>query len=457
MTSSQQPRSNRASALQPGDTRAATVVEWCRRLAECTETPGVTTRTFLSEPMRDVHQQLSAWMSALSMSVHVDAAGNLRGVYDAASPAVSPSHAVSPSQTPASSSVSSLSGAQHSQSDSHPTPRRLLIASHLDTVPCAGAFDGILGVVMGIALVERLEGRRLPYAIEVIGFSDEEGTRYGVPFIGSRALVGTLDTALLATRDAHGHSVEQAIRHFGLDPASIGAARFSADAFGYLEIHIEQGPVLDRLSEPVAVVTAIVGQSRAQLTFSGAANHAGTTPMDARRDALAGAAEWIAAVEREGTATTDLVATVGCIEVEPGAGNVIPGACRVTLDVRHSVDSIRHAAYERLLHSAKDIADRRHLGMVVNPRLDQAAVPMNPAMTTQLVRAAERNLGTAVRCMPSGAGHDAMVMAAHMPTAMLFVRSPGGISHHPDETVRVEDVEVALSVAQAFLEDLACG
>ena len=336
-------------------------------------------------------------------------------------------------------------------------PRRLRIASHLDTVPCAGAFDGILGVVMGIALIERLQGKRLPYAIEVIGFSDEEGTRFGVPFIGSRALVGTLDATLLATRDAHDHSVEQAIRHFGLDPASLDAETLDADAFGYLEIHIEQGPVLDRLGESVAVVTAIAGQSRAQLTFSGAANHAGTTPMDARRDALAGAAEWIAAVEREGTATADLVATVGCIEVAPGAGNVIPGLCHVSLDVRHSSDDVRHAVYRRLLQVAKDVADRRHLEMVVDPRLDQAAVPMDAAMTTRLIRAAERSLGTAIRCMPSGAGHDAMVMAPRVPTSMLFVRSPGGVSHHPDETVREQDVEAALDVAQAFLEDLARG
>ena len=400
---------------------AARVVEWCRQLAECTEQAGAITRTFLSPPMRDVHDRLSRWMSGLGMSVHVEAAGNLRGLYEAAAGG---------------------------------SGRRLLIASHLDSVPQAGAFDGVLGVVLAIALVERLRGTRLPYAIEVIGFSDEEGTRFGAPFIGSRALAGTLDAALLERRDANGRSVRDAIADFGLDPAGLDAAKVGAGVLGYLECHIEQGPVLDRMNAPVAVVTAIAGQSRAQLTFTGAANHAGTTPMNARRDALAGAAEWIAAVEHEGRETPDLVATVGGIDAEPGAANVIPGRCRVTLDIRHRDDRIRHAAYGQLVNVARGIAARRGLDVEVEPRLDQAAVPMDEAMTARLVRATEE-AGQPVHCMPSGAGHDAMVMAASVPVGMLFVRSPGGISHHPDETVRPEDVEVALQVGLRFLEGLA--
>jgi allantoate deiminase len=372
--------------------------------------------------MREVHAQLSDWMAGIGMRVRVDAAGNLRGLADA---------------SPAGGS-------------------RLILGSHLDSVPHAGAFDGVLGVVMGIALVEQLHGTRRPYAIEVIGFSDEEGTRFGAPFIGSRALAGTVDAELLDRRDGHGRSVADAIRDFGLDPALIDREAIGPGTLGYLEIHIEQGPVLDLMNAPLAVVTAIAGQSRCQLTFTGAANHAGTTPMSARRDALAGAAEWIVAVEHEAKATPDLVATVGRLDVEPGAGNVIPGSCRVTLDVRHRDDRVRHAAHGTLLNVARAIAGRRRLDLAIEPRLDQAAVPMDHAMTSRLVRAVEQ-VGVGVHCMPSGAGHDAMVLAPLVPVGMLFVRSPSGVSHHPDETVRVHDVAAALDVAHAFLEDLARG
>src|SRR5215831_6989121 len=227
---------------------AEAAVARCRSLAECTEEPGFTTRTFLSEPMHEVHARLRAWMEAAGMAVRVDAAGNIRGT-----------HAGTDLDSP-----------------------RLFIGSHLDTVPRAGAFDGVLGVMLGVALVELLSGHRLPFPVEVIGFSEEEGVRFGIPFIGSRALVGTLDAALL-------ERVAPAIRHFGLDPARIGEAR-AADALGYLEFHIEQGPVLESLNLPAAVVEGIAGQSRLDVSFDGHANHA-ATPMSFRCDALAAAAE----------------------------------------------------------------------------------------------------------------------------------------------------------------------
>ncbi|MGH9348528.1 MAG: Zn-dependent hydrolase, partial [Vicinamibacterales bacterium] len=283
---------------------ARDVIQRCRVLAGFSEEPGHTTRTFLSAPMRDVHAHLTAWMTELGMTVHVDAAGNLRGLYAASCPAA----------------------------------RRLYIGSHLDTVPRAGAFDGVLGVVMGVALVDLLNGERFPYAIEVVGFSDEEGVRFGVPFIGSRALAGTVDETLLARRDAHGRSVADAIRDYGLDPREVGRAAADASALGYLELHIEQGPVLDTLGVSLGIADAIVGLTRVEATFTGAAGHAGTTPMQARRDALAGAAEWIGGVEREAHTTPGLVATVGRIEARPGAWNVIAGACAATLDVRHADD-----------------------------------------------------------------------------------------------------------------------
>ena len=403
----------------PADTARAAIA-CCRRLAECSEEPGSTTRTFLSEPMHGVHAMLSQWMERVGMTVRVDTAGNLRGLLPAESA----------------------------------TARRLFIGSHLDTVPRAGAFDGILGVVLGIALVERLGARRLPFAIEVIGFSDEEGVRFGVPFIGSRGFVGTLGADVLERRDAQGVTVVDAIRAFGLDPGKVEHMQGAGDAVGYLEFHIEQGPVLDHLALPLAIVSAIAGQSRASLVFTGAANHAGTTPMNARRDALAGAAEWIAAVEQHAHDTPGLVATVGRIETQPGATNVIAGSCRASLDVRHADDGIRTTAVKQLIDVARAIGTRRNLDVTCEPHLDQASVPMNPALMGMLERGVAR-AGYPLQRMASGAGHDAMVVAASMPAAMLFLRSPGGISHHPDESVLEADVDAALTVGLAFLDELA--
>jgi allantoate deiminase len=384
---------------------AHTVISRCRTLAEYTEEPGFTTRTFLSEPMHAVHGCLRAWMERAGMTVDVDHAGNLRGLYAA----------------------------------SRANAQRLYIGSHLDTVPRAGAFDGILGVVMGVALVEILAGRRMNFDIEVIGFSEEEGVRFGVPFIGSRAFIGDLDDHLLA------RGVADAIAAFGLDPARIREAQASPNALGYLEFHIEQGPVLDSLNLPLGVVEAIVGQTRGDMTFEGQANHAGTTPMNLRHDALAGAAEWIGAVEHEARSIPGLVATVGRLDVSPAAGNVIAGSARASLDVRHANDDVRHKAVRTLADRARRIAATRALTVQWEPRLDQAAVAMDPNLT--------QHLGSFHK-MTSGAGHDAMIVARRMPAAMLFLRSPGGISHHPDETVRTEDVAAALEAGIGFLERL---
>jgi allantoate deiminase len=388
------------------------VIGRCRLLAESSEEPGFTTRTFLSEPTHAVHAHLRAWMEQAGMSVFTDHAGNLRGLYP---------------------------------SDQNPAPR-LFIGSHLDTVPRAGAFDGILGVVLGVALIERLGGRHLPFAIEVIGFSEEEGVRFGVPFIGSRALIGDVDHPLLGRIGA-------AIAAFGLDPTRIGEARASDDALGYLEFHIEQGPVLESLDLPLGVVEAIAGQSRFDVLFEGQANHAGTTPMNLRRDALAGAAEWITTVEREARVIPGAVATVGRLSVSPGAGNVIPATAGASLDVRHAEDAVRRDLVARLLRSAEQIAASRCLQVSLKQRLDQPAVAMDSDLT-QLLERAIAMTGRTVHRMPSGAGHDAMIVARRMPVAMLFLRSPGGISHHPDESVLPEDVAAALEVGMQFLDAL---
>lgn len=393
------------------------VIDRCRLLAQLSEEPGFTTRTFLSEPMHQVHAQVRTWMEQAGMTVAIDHVGNIRGVYPANS-----------SNAP-----------------------RLFIGSHLDTVPHAGAFDGILGVVLGVALIERFAGHRLPFSIEVIGFSEEEGVRYGVPFIGSRAFIGDVDSELLA-------KIAPAISAFGLDPSRIGEARVGTDALGYLEFHIEQGPVLESLDLPLGVVETISGQSRFDVHFEGKANHAGTTPMNLRRDALAGAAEWIGTVEHEARATPGAVATVGRLAVSPGAvspgaGNVIPGSVETSLDVRHAQDAVRHDLVARLLRRAQQIAARRCLTVSWEQRLDQPAVAMDSVLTELLARAVAHT-GRPVHRMSSGAGHDAMIVARRMPAAMLFLRSPGGISHHPDESVLAEDAGAALEAGTRFLDEL---
>ena len=331
--------------------------------------------------------------------------------------------------------------------------KRLIIGSHIDTVPDAGAFDGVLGVVMALEWVRIAQDLKSPLAIEVVAFSEEEGVRFGVPFIGSRAVAGRFDHSLLECKDSEDITLDAAIRAFGLDPGQIGDAVTDKDAIGFVEIHIEQGPVLEAEGLSLAAVTGIVGQTRLTLEFIGHANHAGATPMRLRRDALAAAAEWIAHVESLALATEGLVATVGRITVEPNAGNVVPGRAMVSLDLRHPHDATRTSAVEKLVASANSIAERRGLALQRTDRLDQPAVPMDERLTSFLADAIEA-AGLPVKQMPSGAGHDAMVMAARMPSAMLFLRSPGGISHQPAESVLEEDVDAALQVGRKFLERL---
>jgi allantoate deiminase len=386
-------------------------IQYCRDLALFSEEPGRTTRTFLSPPMHEVHRHLGAWMRQIGMEVTVDAAGNLRGVRAGSS------------------------------------TKRLVIASHLDTVPNAGPFDGILGVVLGVALVEALGDSYSGLTFEVVGFSEEEGVRFGIPFIGSRAVAGTLDESILTP------SVLDAIRAFGLDPAGLPAARLSPETVAYLEFHIEQGPVLESLGLPLGVVDAIAGQSRLTLTFRGRANHAGTTPMLLRKDALAAASEWIVQVEKLAVGEPGLVATVGSIAVEPNATNVIPEMVRVSLDVRHSCDETRHSSVANLLAVAEQICGRRGIALDREYRLDQPAVALDVRLRDALSRSVEI-AGYPVHRMTSGAGHDAMILAPQVPAAMLFLRSPGGISHHPDESVIASDVEAAIEVGLRFAHNV---
>jgi allantoate deiminase len=410
--------------LTTSSNTAEKVLARCQTLARFSEDREGTRRTFLSAPMRDCHREVSHWLASLGVSARVDAAGNLRGIYPGATP-----------EAPL-----------------------LLIGSHLDTVPNAGAYDGILGVTLAVALLEALKGRRLPFAIEVVGLSEEEGVRFGRPFIGSRALVGRLDDDLLACRDAQGISVRRAIEDFGLQLAEIPRARLGTDVLGYLEFHIEQGPVLENLGFALGAVEKIAGQSRLEFTFAGRANHAGTTPMHLRHDALAGAAEWIVTVENaaEVIAATSkgLVATVGVLDVRPGAVNCIAGQARVSLDVRHASDEVRESAVKDLVQRAQEIAQRRELRVSSEMLLDQRAVAMDGFLVRQIADAMCQ-VGCEPHRMVSGAGHDAMILAEQVPAAMIFLRTPGGVSHDPSETVRPGDIAKAIACGMQLLQQLA--
>jgi allantoate deiminase len=396
--------------------RAAEAIAECRLIGAMTEEPGRITRRFLTAPVVEVHAHLRRRMEALGMTVQVDAVGNLRGIWHPA-------------------------GVQG---------KRLVMGSHIDTVPDAGAFDGVLGVVLALEWVRLAQELEFKRPIEVIAFSEEEGVRYGVPFLGSRAVAGIFDEQLLALEDADGVRMDDAIRGFGLDPAGIPAARIDDEVLGFLEIHIEQGPVLEAEGLQLAVVEGIAGQSRLGFRFTGHANHAGTTPMHLRQDALAAAAEWMTAVEAAALETEGLVATVGKVVVEPNAANVIPGVVELSLDVRHMEDDVRNLHAKRLTDLASSIARRRGIEVEWTQKLEEHTVPMDGRLTGELAAALEA-AGFPLRRMPSGAGHDAMVMATRMPAAMLFLRTPGGISHHPDEAVLEEDVEAALTVGAYFL------
>jgi allantoate deiminase len=403
---------------------AATALEAfgrCDEVATFTEDAGKITRTFLCEPMRRLHGPVAGWMEAAGMCVRLDAAGNLIGHYAGIRP-----------ELPV-----------------------LAIGSHLDTVPDAGRYDGVLGVLLGIAAVKALGGRRLPFGIDVLAFSEEEGVRYGVPYLGSLAVCGRFDRGLLDRTDARGIAMGEAFRTFGLDPASLDEAAYPAGRLlGYLEVHIEQGPILERLNSPVGVVDAIAGQSRVWAEFRGRSGHAGTLPMEGRLDALAAAAELVLEVERLGRAVAGLRATVGTIAVVPGAVNVVPGMARLSIDIRHARDDVRMTALTELSARAAGIAARRDVAFRVVREEHHTAVPADPLLSG-LLGEAVASAGHAPHRLTSGAGHDAAVMADVAPMAMLFLRSPGGVSHHPDERVLPGDVIVALDVMVRYLHILA--
>ncbi len=410
---------------------AARVMQRCDQLARCSESATGLTRTFLSPAMDAAHEMVAGWMREAGMTPHVDEMGNLIGHF----PSV------------------------HNTEDAP----LFLFGSHLDTVPNAGKYDGMLGVLLAIEVVETLGARPadLPFALEVIGFSEEEGVRFRTPYLGSRALAGTFDAAFLELKDKNGISMRQAMRHFGLVPDEWRAARHTSTSannsqqiVGYFEAHIEQGPFLEALGAPLGIVTSIAGQSRVRVRFSGQSGHAGTCPMPLRRDALAAASEWVLAVEALGQKSPGLVATVGILEVDSAASNIVPGEVMCSLDVRHGIDGTRETAVETLLQTARDLCARRGVGFEKLSHADQNAVPMDKTLLNHLKTACEA-LQLSAPEMVSGAGHDAAIMASLAPCAMLFLRTPGGASHCPEEAVALEDVALAIESMKSFLIEVA--
>ena len=398
-------------------------MERLEHLAGFTEEPGVLTRTYLSAPHRAAADCVAGWMREAGMAVHLDAVGSVVGRYEAATPGA----------------------------------KALVLGSHIDTVRNAGKYDGNFGVVAAIGAVEALhrQGRRLPFAIEVFAFGDEEGVRFPGTLRGSLALAGTLPPEALEVKDRNGVSVREALIAFGADPDALpAAARQAEDLIGYAELHIEQGPVLEAENLAVGVVTAIAAAKRFAFRLEGMAGHAGTVPMGLRADSLAAAAEIMLAVERRCQGHDGLVGTVGVIEALPGATNVIPGKTNFTLDLRAGTAEVRDAAAADILAEAAAIAARR--GITLSHELQhrhdgcQSAAWMMEAWGQALA-----DLGLPVRHLPSGAGHDAMAVATLTDVSMLFVRCKGGISHNPRESITAEDAGTAIAATLAFLDRVA--
>ena len=401
--------------------QAAKVLERIETLAGFSELDGGLTRVAFSKECRAASEAVIGWMTEAGMSARLDAIGNVVGRYEGETPGLP----------------------------------CLMLGSHLDSVRDGGKYDGPLGVLVPLACVESLNeaGRRLPFAIEVVGFVDEEGVRFKSTLLGSRGVAGTFEDKALDATDEGGITVAQAMRDFGLDPAAIpAAARKGEDVHAYVEFHIEQGPVLEDEGLPVGVVTAISGQTRLKATIEGTMGHAGTVPMTLRRDALAAAAECISAVERYcRDGPPGLVGTVGELAVSPGASNVIAGSTRFSLDIRSPVDSERRQAVSSIENAMKQIVDRRGLRLALETTFDADRCRCAPWLMDQLGSAIEAEALT-VRHLPSGAGHDGMAMIALTDIAMLFLRCEGGISHNPLEAVTHDDVATGLRVMRRFIE-----
>lgn len=410
------PKNNLAQA-------ATTLARRLDQLARVSDERGGTTRTFMSPAMARANALVGRWMRAAGLNVHEDRVGNIVGRQGGASPRA----------------------------------KTFLFGSHLDTVRDAGRFDGALGVLLPIVAlgVLRSRGIALPFGVEVVGFSEEEGVRFSSAYLGSKGFAGRLTRADLRLRDPSGVSVGDVLAaRNGRRLPPPRAAHSQEELIGYLEVHIEQGPVLESKGLAAGVVSAISGQTRARVTFRGHAGHAGTTPMAMRRDALACAAEFILAVEALAGSRPPLVATVGWISAYPGATNVIAGSVELSLDVRHPSNAPRWAAVADLRSIARRIARARGVRFSVRATQDNPAVTCSSELTALLARSVRACQGRSL-ALPSGAGHDAVIASSLTPVAMLFVRCRKGLSHHPDEYVSSRDLKAALAIVVDFLTRMA--
>src|ERR1700682_2274884 len=397
------------------------IVGRINRLSAISETPQHLARIFLTREHRAAADLIRSWMVEAGMHAHLDAIGNVCGRYEGDRPGLP----------------------------------CLMLGSHYDTVRDAGKWDGPLGLLTAISCVADLHrrGRRLPFAVEVTGFADEEGVRFASTLLGSRAVAGTFNEGVLASKDSAGISMRDALTQFGLDPDHIGAAaRIRSELLAYVELHIEQGPVLEAQKLPVGVVSAIAGATRLAARLTGMAGHAGTVPMALRRDALMGAAECISRIEE--VCRTDaggLVGTVGYIHAMPGATNVIPGQVSFTIDIRAPSDGHRKLAVTDIVRQIEAIAKRRKLVLQLDVTHENRTVPCAPWLRSQVAEAIAAE-GFRVFELPSGAGHDGMAMIDIADVGMLFVRCRGGISHHPDEHVETVDVDAGARVLLRLIE-----
>ena len=389
-------------------------------LAKVSDERNNLTRLYLSPAHRTAADLVAKWMREAGMTTRIDALGSVVGRYRARD-----------------------SG-----------PLTLMLGSHIDTVRDAGRFDGALGVVTAIEVVRQAfkSGKRYPFAIEVVAFGDEEGVRFASTLGGSKALAGRFDFKALDEVGDDGVTRRQALRAFGTDPSRLSEEALSpAQSLGYVEVHIEQGPVLENEGLPVGVVTAIDGVTRATIEVEGVAGHAGTVPMPMRKDALAAAAEMLVAIEERARRQSNLVATVGRMEVPGSAANTIPGRVRFTLDMRSPLDQERINAVGDVKAAIAAIAQRR--GMAANFKIghEVGAAVCDARLSDQLALAVE-SLGIKPRLLPSGAGHDAMAFDKIIPFAMLFVRCRGGVSHNPAEFASPDDIDVAARALSLFLD-----
>ena len=393
-------------------------------LAELSENENHLTRRSLTPEHRRANDLVGSWMRNAGMQVHTDAAGNIIGRLEGLD-----------------------SGTETTNQPA------MLIGSHLDTVRNAGRYDGMLGVVLPVVCLQHLSDNEihLPYPVEIVGFCDEEGVRFPSTLIGSRAIAGTLKPDVLDERDAENISVAEALQAFGASGSIETAARASSQLLGFIECHIEQGPVLEQEDLPVGIVTAISGASRFNITVKGKAGHAGTVPMSLRKDALAASCECILEIEKLCADLQDLVGTVGQINAMPGAGNVIPGEVEFSLDLRSSDDNNRAQATAQIEEALQSIAKRRQVNIDIERTYHADGVVCDSWLTGQLGNAI-KNVGYRLHSMPSGAGHDAMAIADITRVAMLFVRCRDGVSHHPDESITRDDALAAANVLISFLQ-----